>query len=203
MSSNQKELLTQLKTIGYVYIGLSGEPKPDTFSWLIQLFLTILKWVRTGRWEPVNFSHGASGYYSIDCDEFVFADASSSVQLDTVDQFLDDGKTVIRHAWAVEVTPEQRTAFCKRMVELNGWKYSNKRSLAWLVFAAFLDIEWTPFSNKKRMWCNQYPDEMLNAVELPSTAQILDLKKHQTTPLDLFKAMEVLSMSSDRVRKVL
>ena len=179
------------RTLNSVFVGVSGERKVEGFS----------KWIQ--RYQGTDYSHAITLYYSRDFKDFIITNChGKAVQLDTPEQFNET--SLIRRLWEIECTSDQRDAFVRKMVELDGSPYSPVNQLAWLVVARYFKWKWSPFADgNDSFWCSEYLDEMQRSVEIPASYQILDKGRNNIVPMDNVKALELLASQHGRVREVI
>lgn len=179
--------------IDKIWYCCTGEVAPDFFSGRIQDLI--------GR----DYSHSAWIYFSLDTCDFVVTNCTGkAVQLDNIGQLLSEG-TVIRRIFEIKVTPEQRAAFCHKVVELDGTPYSRTRQLLWLAIAYKLRLTWSPFEDADAsMWCSEFSDEMAHTINLPkSAAYKRGGARCHVTPRDNVECFEKLCIAeAGRVREI-
>jgi len=179
------------RTLNSVFIGVSGERKVEGFS----------KWIQ--KYQGTNYSHAIALYYSRDFKDFIVTNChGKAVQLDTPEQFNET--SLIRRLWEIQVSSEQRDAFVKRMVELDGAPYSPVNQLAWLVIARYFKLKWSPFADgNESFWCSEYADEMQRAAQIPSSYQILGKSRNNIAPIDNVMALKILAEQHGRVNEII
>jgi len=169
------------KTLDRVWLAVSGEKNPKGFS----------KWIEW--YHGRNFSHSLGFYVSRDSGDFVVANChGTGNQLDTPDQF--SRTAVLRRVFEIKVNEIERQSFARRITELDGAPYSSTIQMAWLVIANIIKAKWSPFADQdESFWCSEYADQLMAALGLETSAEILNKGRTSVTPLDNVKALEILA----------
>lgn len=167
-----KNLLKVLKpTPNKVWFGVSRERQVDMFTRAIQKF------------QGTEYSHALAIYYSMDLDDFIITNAHGvGVQLDLLrDFYLEAEVTVL---FERDVNKTQRHKFIKRVVELDGVKYSDKQILG-IGIARLFKSKKSIFQNKDdEMICSEYADQLSIACGLPSACAYVNKGRELLSPKD-------------------